>query len=304
MFAVPYLTVLSIIKDGLDNLKENPDHARFILGGFDTEECSKFIPNAKTYVDTAVDIITGTKGLNLDLAGPFADFPMGNYRVLVSESGGESETFFGDYGYDKNEDQHPKSIGRFAQCIVTQNLISIKETNETKRIKAGMIAHIPNGGRAYEIKEVFAVSDHTVVKTDIDIMPEDVGNTVWDVCSVPVKHSVIGTSVDSVTVVIMLQTRGPYELHYLLNMAIRYCLKHGRQALEQAGFQTPKMVDRGQINIQGNDGGDYVFASQLAISGIVHDAWIVKETIRKPIIQVSMDATDGKTSTNVLKYKL
>lgn len=271
MFGISDLITVSVIRDGLKFLSNNPTHIEYILGQF----CIKSITDLVgiEHIKQCVDFI---KNNRIEVY-PFYQADMKKRpSVVVVASGAESMQFIGDFGAInlpivtlpeiKYSEFNIKSIDG---CTVK---VSSNYNLESKLWKGMYISAL--GFQAKLEGILTRDNEDTILYLDKEV-PENVSLVGWSATSSDRrKGAILNASTDDVVIQCKLTTTGDFSVHRLLAIVIRYCLKIGRLKFDEMGLQVatfsyspPMLTDQDELE----------YESIFSITGKFTDHWIERE---------------------------
>ena len=299
MFGLADITTVWVIEDGLRNLAANRDHCLYIFGYFNQFPNSSYVN--KDYINQAVDLITK----NAIHVAPYYEMDIKRRpSVAVVSSGAESQQYLGDYGMMETMDV---TFPPIVYCEFDAKSYSPDGTSlfiSSQVVTEGKLwpnAIVTNGQSFARIKGINKRDGQdTELVLDGAVQGPYKG---WRSQSlIRQKGAEILSSMDSVTVQIQLLTTGSASVHRLLALAIRYCLKRGRQIFEQYGVQTPTFS---YTPMMITDDTELEYQTTFTVEAKVSDSWIhrefnlpddTKEVVLHPVIAVPTDPKDDEVT--------
>lgn len=271
MFGMADLVTCYVIRDGLQNLASNPDHCRYILGGFTTTPLSSLV--ARDHIEQAVKFVT-ENAINV---APYYELDMQKRpSVAVVSSGGEDTQFIGDFGsycVSKNKLQ-PEIYAEFDAKSIEGDEIRVPRALKLED-KIWINVIVTNGTVSARVKGILVRDgEDTVLLLDKDL-PDGTTLKDWKAQSLDRQKGLeIHSSMDKVTVQVNLSTTGQASVHRLLALIIRYTLKRGRQQFEAFGLQVPTFS---YTPLMLGDADELEFQTVFTIETKVLDSWIDSE---------------------------
>lgn len=254
MFGISDLIAVSVIKDGLLHLSNNPKHLEFILGQF----CNKNIADlvGHEYVKQCVDFVINNEISVL----PYyqADIKR-RPSVVVVASGTESQQFIGDYGAV----QKPVLIlpentyASFEVKSVEGSVVKVSSNlNLEKKLWHGMYIRALDFEAKLEGVLVREGED-TALYLSQDV-PDGTPLVGWSAGSSDKRRgAILSASTDDVSIQCKLTTTGDFSVHRLMAIVIRYCLKRGRPYFDEVGLQVatfgyspPMLTDQEELEYE------------------------------------------------------
>lgn len=274
MFAVADLIVLDAIESGLENLRNNPHHLEFILGKYeDTEYMRKL--HGSAYVRQCKDFVLKNK----ITVKPYyvldaAKLP----SVAVVAQYQEEIQVLGDYGFTQTGPQTvpPVVLGEVSGVAwgEKENELVIGNANSvTEWIYSG--SYLVQKDWSSRISLVIPQENDTATVVCEDTIPKKtlVG---WKVTTAPSSHTaILNASGNSVTVSIDLKSSGDIEVHKLLALVIRYCLRRGRLLMDENGLQNTISSQNFPI---AHDEEQGIYQTVFTLNGKIWDCWIQEES--------------------------
>lgn len=299
MFGICDLIVVSVLKECLKDLSENPWKLEFILGGF----CA--VPGIRDmvgqdYIKQCVEYITNNR---LHVA-TFYELDMKlRPQIAVLSSGTESQQFLGEYGRIQESGDTLVSPVTYAEwdcsSIAADEMTVAAGYLLNKKLWPGMIVSNNNGSILTRIKSIVQRDGSTVVSlgTKLAAGTEMRG---WKAVSDLIERLYeVNSSIDDVNVQCKLTTNGDFAIHRLLSLVLRYCLKRGRLVFDKYGLQVTTFSYSAPVS---TDPDEHEYESIYSITGKFTDSWIYRDfpsndstaNIRVELIAVPVDKTTNK----------
>lgn len=270
MIGVLDLFAVSVLDNKFKELVQHPDRIEYMLCGFHINQ-NMFDFVGAEYIKNSIEFLLNNKVTiipyyNLDA--------MKNPTIAVISSGGESQQFIGDYGFQADAQQTVKNspliIAEFtATTISGKDMTVAPELKLNEKLWPGVV--ITNGEFSNTVEGIMDAS--TICFRDE--FPENISPENWTAqTSGTDRRYVINASTDSVSVQCKLTTHGDPSLHRLMSVILRGIIKSARLDFESIGFQNTK-VSYGSMVLTNQD--DLTFESVVTIDGIFTDHWILRE---------------------------
>lgn len=271
MFGLVDMIVIEVIERGLENLRLNPHHLEFILGGYHQ---SKFLTklHGGRYVQQCVDYITQNK-IHVEPYYVLDTNRIPNIAVLATYH--EDTQFFGDYGSTCSTlSMQPKCYAHFDASNISTDKLSLFISSSYKiedTIRIGML--VVNGEFSASVTSVFVRDGLTEIYVNKKLPQKLKG---WKIQSIATpKYTQTASSLNSANVMIKMKSSGDIEVHKLLCLVLRYCLRFGRVQLDSLGLQNTKLSQEMTVL---EDPDQSIFATSFSISGVIADTWINAES--------------------------
>lgn len=303
------ITVISVIRDGLEYLRQNPDELAILL---DAYACQWTLFSAVgdmpgRYINQIVTFLTDRDQPLMQVFQAYHLPNPPNYAVYVFASTSETHKVTGDLGSFSQEIKTPTTYARGnAKTLETSsgNTFlyfdrSVFCASRVWKLQTAVNSRLP--GQNWPVVSVIDDNERYVVVEVAGEVPSQGGMQVlqdWEFRSLASGWNVrYHNSGDTVTVRCYVRTAGDIELHRIFATIIRWCLKRGRQQLEFQNFQsaTIQQSEPSPVDSSGGEG----FATSFTVTGISQDVWIAHKTRIPERLTVRLDAVaaDGTTVT-------
>lgn len=291
MFVMADLITAAVIKDGLEHLAANPDHCRFILGGFQTGIAAQFVNH--DHINQAVEFVTKNQ---INISPYYENDIKKRPSVSIVSSGSESTQFIGDYGREglKEAVMSPIIYARFDIKSYDGDTMSVPRGLKLENsLWPNQI--LTNGQDTVRLKGIQVKEDQDTVLFLDKVLTAGTSLKGWQAQSLTrAKGYVINSSSDKITVQVQLVTTGFASVHRLLAVIIRYCLKRGRMLFDNAGMQIPTFS---YTPLMLNDDTELEYQSVFTIESTATDSWIESEydlndNTKKFVIDIDAVPTD------------
>ena len=273
MFAVADLIVLNAIESGLENLRNNPHHLEFILGKYeDTEYMRKL--HGSSYVRQCKDFVLHNK----IFVKPYyvldaAKLP----SVSVVAQYQEETQVLGDFGFTEKEPQEipPVVLGE------VNGVAWGKEDNELIIGNAESVADWIYSGAYLHQKDwssriammIPQEDDKAMVVCETSVPKKTLMG--WQVTTAPSSRTaILNAAGNAVTVSIDLKSSGDIEVHKLLALVVRYCLRRGRLLMDENGLQNTISSQNFPVAY---DEEQSIYQTTFSLQGKIWDCWIQQE---------------------------
>lgn len=284
MFGLADMIVIEVIERGLENLRQNPHHLEFILGGYHQSKFLKKL-HGERYVQQCIDYITQNK-IHVEPYYVLDTNRIPNIAVLATYH--EDTQFLGDYSSTCSTlSLQPKCYAQFDATTLSADKLSVFAASSYKlenTIRPGML--LVNGDFSATITSVF-VRDGQLTEIYINKKaPQKLKG--WKVQSIAVpKFTRTASSLNSANVMIKMRSSGDIEVHKLICLVIRYCLRFGRLQLDSLGYQTTKLSQEMTVL---EDPDQSIFATSFSMTGVIADTWIDAESTGPEFIDLKICA--------------
>jgi hypothetical protein len=284
MFNVVDMAVIEVIEQGLENLRQNPHHLRFILGAFSRNQ--KMIGwHGANYINQCVTLILNQKiHITPGYVNNNAQLP----HIAVMTTYDESQQFLGDYGRTDVESSGSE-FSPEALSVTILRWVGDREVVVSKKPYIGQ--YLIHGQDSRVITDCLPDGDYYKCELASDVSPRWMENCFLADALNPLLLE-IHTSMNSCNVMIRLKSSGDVEVHKLLCLVLRYCLRYGRYSLENLGVQISRTHQDLPVL---EDPDQLIFASAFSMSGTASDSWIVAES-RNPS-KICLDLSASSTDT-------
>lgn len=271
-FNITDVLIVSVIKDKLKFLANNPSHLEFILGMFiEYPEIKEFV--GAEHVKNCIDFVTKNE---IHVAPFYEQDVKRRPSIVVVCSGHEQDQFIGDSSgqYIIESKNLPATV--FAEWDVSGydgTIMKVaKEYSLDKKLWHNVI--IKNGDFESRLDGIRkeADADYVYLKDEI---PVTVSLKGWkSTSSVPKGGLKIAASSDDVTAQIKLTTTGDYSTHRLLATVLRYCIKKARLDFDYYGLQISTFSYTAPMATEENE---MEFETGFVLTGKAVDHWIESE---------------------------
>jgi hypothetical protein len=272
MFALADLITIEVLNAGIENLRNNPHHLEYILRGYHQSPFLKKIHGSQ-YIRQFKEWL---KNNSIKIQPYYALDTNILPNITVTATYDESTTFFGDYGNTcKDEITDGDCVADFDAIAISADKMEMyvyNSYNLTSSLLPGMILKNVD----YEGKIEYITSDVesglTTIRSTSEL-PRVLGGWRAEI-SAPIRKVTVNSSLNQVTVFVKVKSSGDVELHKLLCMLTRYCLKYGRMNFENLGLMKSHF---GQGMMVLEDPDQSIYASSFTITGEIGDWWIISE---------------------------
>lgn len=290
MFGLADMIVIEVIEKALLNLRNNPHHLEFILGGYHKSDFLKKL-HGSNYIRQCVGLILENR---LHVSPYYVLDTNRLPNVVVTAIYNEEQQFMGDFGSDCTLALQPKCYAKFNASELSTDLLTLKVTKPSsleKVLRPGMF--LCNGDFSVRIDMIVTGPVYTEISSQSPLLNKLSG---WEAKSSPqARFTVVNSSLNACTAMLKIKSSGDIETHKLLCMVLRYCLKFSRLSLENLGFQRTSVTQ--QMTIL-EDADQSIFATTFQISGVIADSWIVKESTSPEFLDIIMCAVPEDLETN------
>lgn len=272
MFAISDMITIEVLEAGIENLRNHPEHLEFILGGYHQ---SKFLRklHGSNYIRQFRDWINKNEIKIQPYYAPDTNvFP----NISVTATYSESEQFLGDYGQSSAHNLTVAScLAHFDASELTDDLLELRVSNSYNLQRYAAPGKIlANDEFMTEIEYVVIGPDYTSIRTK-EAMPRTLAD--WKIQDPhSVKKITVDASLNQTSVFIKVKSAGDVELHKLLCMVVRYCLKYGRLHFDSLGLMVPTFSQEMMVL---EDPDQSIYSSVFTITGRIGDSWIISEEI-------------------------
>jgi hypothetical protein len=294
MFAVADLIVLEAIEKGLENLRNNPHHLEFILGRYE-ETCYMRKLHGTQYIRQCKELILQNKisvrpFYVLDLA------KLPSISVLAQYQ--EDTQVFGDYGsVDEMKEIAPKVLGQMQAVswgIEDTELVVSGLDTIANWIYPGL--YLRQDDFNTKIIMIIPVENNRAVICCENPLPKT-RLVDWEVTDIPYSRmAILNSSGNMASVSIEVKSSGDIEVHKLLALVVRYCLRKERLFMDSAGLQISISSQSFPI-LQDEEQG--IFQSHFSLQGKIWDCWI-QEEVDNQVPSLSFQAeSEDRSDQNV-----
>ena len=282
MFALSDMIIIEIIEKGLENLRLNPHHLDYILG---TYSSTPFLRNihGKDYTKHCMDLVLNNK---IQVSPYYVLNNMQLPHIAVVATYSEAEMMLGDYVGSNIEELPPRTLGTFDAVSIAPDGLSIFVPNAYSVSEFAFPGtYLHNGNFKSQIEMTIPGNTQTQIYIK-NVMPNKlVGWTVKTMSTSCV--ATINASGNNCTVMIKLKSSGDVEVHKLLCLILRYCLRFGRIYLEGHNLY---LSTTNQDMLVLEDESQQIFATVFSMSGKSFDFWIESEHRNPDHISLEVDA--------------
>lgn len=276
MALLPHIVIMHEIKNGLTNLRNNPDHIQFSLGGYCVTKDLIEIYGAR-FVDQAIKWVMETE-ITFALGYRLDEEKVPSIAVMF-EGGEEKDQFLGDFGRMQREEIPPVTYATnmiFKTVNSDGNLVASKSSKLEDKIWRQLV--LRKGEITRIIKDLRPTAEGDLeLALDKPLTLAD-GLAGWSlVSSVSSKNRVIGSSLDNVRVKVYLDVSGDPELAEMVSCIIRYILKQSRLKLMAYGLNTPTFSYSSIMRNEAHPGTN-VWSVEFTVTGKLTDEWILLES--------------------------
>lgn len=285
MILLPHLFVLQYLKKQCDYLRNNPQELEFLLCGYSS--CILSDVYGHDYVAKAIQAFR-SKEIFFTL-GSRLDIDKIPSITVTYEGGTERETFIGQEGVKQKVKTIPRKYATFSVKDFSNGNLIISASQDIKnKVWRGLV--VKNSGFVSEIKDIlpFGEDVELVLDKKADLSVSDLQNWIAE-SPVVSKTRNIGSSLDSVTVKIFLSIDGDPEMGEMYSTIIRYLLKQAHLFLETNGLYESKM-SHSALSKSADHEDTQVWITEFSISGLLHDQWIMSESINPDKLELTVVA--------------
>jgi hypothetical protein len=278
----------------LANLRNNPHHLEFILGGYHKSDFLKKL-HGSNYIRQCTDLILENR---LHVAPYYVLDTNRLPNVVVTAIYNEDQQFLGDYGSTCNVAIKARCYAKFNASELSSDGLALKVAKSyglEKILRPGM--QLFNADFVTKIDMIVQKDTYTEIHSQTPILNKLSG---WEAKSAPLQHyTTVNSSLNACTAMLKLKSSGDIESHKLLCMVLRYCLKFSRISLDNLGFQKTNVSQ--QMTVL-EDADQAIFATTFQVSGVIADSWIVAESTSPEFIDLTMCAVpEDLTSDEIVR---
>jgi hypothetical protein len=284
------MAVMSIVLNRLQYLRDNPDelamlfeHYRLQWSYFSAIGC-----DPEQYIAKIVELFTKKNYPLINVFEGYTRQPSPNFAIFVYSSSSEETKFMGDFHEYATETLTPTVYATNIKVHHIENFedssilyISRRCNLQDKiwRLQRVVNPQIPD--QSWLVTQI-ADDGEQYIRVELNDAISEVNGQIpltgWEFRAFASGWQVeYGISTDAVTARLFLRTAGDIELHKLLCMIVRYCLKSGRHLFE---FQNCQLSTMGQSEPQPDFSGEAAsgFTSVFNLSFRSTDRWIRQRT--------------------------
>lgn len=304
-FALADMIVRSGLIRGFKNLRNNPHHLFFILSGYqDIPDASELVGDR--YLDNAVDFIMENSVMIKPFEYNLTAISYPHIQIVASYS--EEQRYVGDYG---SHLQDTKKIPPFV--IGKINILKIKKDHIVAAIDQGTLSLLRLGiyikdsnGFVFKSQGWNVLDNGTVIiyplLEDLAKVSKNQSFKDWTLQSSEGNRSFkVNASHEQAQIRLILQSSGGIELHKILSIITRYCIKYSRLYMEGLGLQNLSIAQNVPQLVEDHD---MIFESSFSLGGTILDSWISEEynTIKEPLdYDLIASSMDSENQSVILK---
>lgn len=275
-FGISDLITVAVIENGLNHLRDNPDHLNFILSPFcNIPEIRKMVGGQ--YIAQCIEYVTQ----NRLYVAPYyeADHTRIPSVVTVARTG-EEQQFLGDYGHEcQNMVFEPIVYGTFDVTDFEQDrtVMFVPKSSNVENFLWPNV-WVKNGNVIAQVRGIHVQDDKDTRILLNSAIPVGTNMKGWVSQSSKKRTGyVINSNVEGVEISCKLTTSGDYSIHRLMSIVVRYCLKRGRMLFENYGLQAPIVSQAMPIIENGGSDAPAIYSTVFSVKGKLGEHWITKE---------------------------
>lgn len=294
-FGIAELALQAVIQDGLANLRAHPHHLAFILGSYSEipyvqkRVGPQFVKNAMDMILKNTLTVQPNYTMNIDT------YPC----VVIAAAYTEDQEFLGDFGQFMGlEDSGlsgdftvaPNNYAQFDATAIQGDEILL---DPSYKIENSIFTGLYAVNKKISVK-ITGINPKAEGGCSLHLekkLPAGAPLKGWKVQNLPRKvQATLHASQNAVQAQISLFTSGDAELHRVYAQIIRYCLKRGRQTLEQWGLQNTSFGQQ-PATVAVDEGP--IFQSSFSMQAVQTDSWIADDWISAQQIDVITFASNS-----------